>query len=104
MKLVEIGGTHPQILFYSLHDINKFYLVQGGAQFPAMLMRTTPTRSSLRHALGAIARQINSRFDTWRRRQVFGALDARQLADIGVARVDGDYVPLSNPRKEKASP
>jgi uncharacterized protein YjiS (DUF1127 family) len=67
-----------------------------------MSMRTT--RSLLRHALDAIARQINSRFSAWRRRQVLGALDARQLADIGMARVDGDYVPLSNSREEKANP
>jgi uncharacterized protein YjiS (DUF1127 family) len=82
-----------------LHDINKFYLAQGGAQSAAM-----PMRSLLRYALGAIARQINSRFSVWRRRQVLGALDARQLADIGMARVDGDYAPLSNSREEKANP
>jgi uncharacterized protein YjiS (DUF1127 family) len=84
-----------QRLFYASHQINKFYLRESGAQGLAMLMRTRPP-SLLRQILAAIMMRISARLAAWRRRRALAGLDARQLADIGVARVDGDYVLLAN--------
>jgi uncharacterized protein YjiS (DUF1127 family) len=60
-----------------------------------MLMRTRPP-SLLRQILAAIMMRMSARRAVWRRRRALAGLDARQLADIGVARIDGDYVPLPN--------
>jgi hypothetical protein len=104
MKLIEIGGAHAQILFYNLHQINKFYFgcarphLPDKEGCPAMLMRPEKQISPLKSALlrmtdNFLARINSSSFAAAQRRRALAGLDAKQLADIGLVYADGDYRP-----------
>ena len=59
-----------------------------------MLMRPEKPKPFLTRALDAFLAKINSsRFAAAQRRRALRGLDARQLADIGLIYVNGDYRP-----------
>jgi uncharacterized protein YjiS (DUF1127 family) len=88
----------PQIIFYTSHQINKFYFGWGGAHVAVMLMRpekpASPLKSALRRMADNFLATINSsNFAAAQRRRALRGLDSHQLADIGLIYVDGDYRP-----------
>jgi phosphinothricin acetyltransferase len=76
-----------------IRSIN-FTLTKPARIVPAMLLRPDRPKPFLARTIGAVMAGISSpRFAAARRRSALAGLDARQLADIGLAFVDGDYVP-----------
>jgi hypothetical protein len=72
-----------------------------------MLMRPekpdSPLKSTLLRIADKFAAKINSSsFAAAQRRRALGGLDAKQLADIGLIYVDGDYRPHPDVAKWRA--